>query len=132
MQTYHFPTDITVLPVSYYKHNIKMPVHLSAPERFHRLHKLYHVCQLSQKCPNFPPGISGSPVNTSVSVEKEYPTAADKQYSYHLFITSHIPLYLLRPSVYAGFRKLAFYVISYTFTYLLHRVSQISSLFSGR
>ena len=51
--------------------------------RAHRWFELYHNLQLSQKCPNFPPGFPGSPVNTRVSGKKEYPAVANKQYLYH-------------------------------------------------
>ena len=47
--------------------------------------ELYHNLQLSQKCPNFPPGFSESPVYTMVSDKKEYPAVANKQHPYHVF-----------------------------------------------
>ena len=64
--------------------------------------ELYHVCQLSRKCPNYPAEFPGSPVNTRASGRREYPAVADKQYFYHLFITSCIFSKLLKSSVYAG------------------------------
>lgn len=45
--------------------------------------ELYHDLQLSQKCPNFSPEISGVPVNTRVSGEREYPAMANKQNTNH-------------------------------------------------
>ena len=52
--------------------------------RSHRWFELYHNLQLSQKCPDFPPGFSESPVYTVVSGKKEYPAVANKQYFYHI------------------------------------------------
>ena len=60
--------------------------------------ELYHVCQLSRKCPNYPAESPGSPANTRVSGKKEYPAVAYKQYFYQSeILLLSAPIFRLMP-----------------------------------